>query len=80
MDFCGMALKPKNGNRLAERLADIARSLSLTRQEQLIVAALLLSMVTGALIMHWRREYGWRHPLPTGAATPRVSASPSGGS
>jgi hypothetical protein len=74
-----MALKPKHGNRVAERLADIARSLSLTRQEQLIVAALLLSMVAGALIMHWRREYGWQHPLPPGAPAPRASASSSGG-
>jgi hypothetical protein len=79
MDFCGMALKPKHGNRMAERIASIARMLTLTRQEQLIVAALLISMVIGALVMHLRQEYGWRHPLPAGEATPRASASPGGG-
>jgi hypothetical protein len=69
-------LKPKNANQTAERIAELLRILSLTRQEQLIVAALLISMLLGAVVMHLRREYGWHHPIPAAAATPH--ASPTG--
>jgi hypothetical protein len=77
-----MALKPKHSNRTAARVAEFIRTLTLTRQEQGIVAALLISMLVGAMIMHWRREYGWHHPLPAGLPTPGAAAraaSPAGG-
>jgi hypothetical protein len=71
-----MALKPKHGSRPAERVTEFLRTLSLTRQEQIIVAALLLSMVVGAMVMHLRREYGWHHTMPAGSPAPRAASSP----
>jgi hypothetical protein len=62
--------KLQEGNPLAERLAAFARSLTLTRQEQALVAAILISMLVGAVVMHYRREYRLSHP---------VEAAPAGG-
>jgi len=73
-----MSKRPAD-NPLAERAAALLRMLILTREEQLIAAALLISMLVGAAVMHWRREYGWHHPIPQ-AATPHAgAASPPGG-
>ena len=46
-----------------DRLAAIARSLTLTPQEQAMVAAILLSMLVGAIVMHCRRDYRLNHPV-----------------
>jgi len=48
---------------LRDRLAALARSLTLTWQEQAMVAVILLSMLVGALVMHYRREYRIHHPV-----------------
>ena len=55
-----------------DRLAGFARSLTLTRQEQAMVAAILLSMMVGAVVMHYRREYRLQHPAEA-SPTPRSS-------
>jgi hypothetical protein len=54
--------KPQEGNPLTDRLAALAKSWTLTRQEQAMVTAILLSMLVGAVVMHWRREYRVSHP------------------
>jgi len=48
---------------LRERLADQVRAFTLTRQEQAMVAGILLSIVVGAVVMHYRREYRLEHPV-----------------
>jgi hypothetical protein len=68
----------KRQGSLRERLTAIARSLTLTWQEQAMVAAILLSMLVGALVMHWRREYRVSHPSEASPA-PRAAASPADG-
>jgi len=62
--------KRQDGNPLRERLAAFARSLTLTRQEQVMAGALLLSMLVGAVVMHYRREYRIEHPI-VASPTPR---------
>jgi len=57
-----------------EWLAAIARALTLTRGEQALVAAILLSMLAGVLVMHYRREYRVNHPVAA-SPTPRRAAS-----
>lgn len=57
---------------LRDRLAGIARSLTLTRQEQAMVAAILLSMLVGAVVMHYRREHRLQHALD--ASPPPLSS------
>jgi len=71
-------MKRQEGNPLAGRLSAFGRSLSLTWQEQWMVAALLLSMLTGALVMHYRREYRAHHPVQA-SPTPRGSAGSTAG-
>jgi len=61
--------KPQEHSPLREWLVTIARSCTLTRQEQAMVAAILLSMLAGAVVMHCRREYRLSHPAE-GAPTP----------
>jgi hypothetical protein len=63
---------------LRERLSGFVRSLTLTWQEQMMVAVILLSMLAGALVMHYRREYRLSHPVQASPA-PREAASPAGG-
>jgi hypothetical protein len=53
----------------------VARSLALTRQEQAMVAAILLSMLVGSLVMHLRREYRLQHPAQTTVAPHRASGA-----
>ncbi|MGA3172128.1 MAG: hypothetical protein ABSE62_14065 [Chthoniobacteraceae bacterium] len=62
---------------LRDRLVRIARSLTLTRQEQAMVAAILLSILVGAIVMHYRREYRLQHPVEA-SPTPRHSQEPYG--
>ncbi len=65
-------------NPLRDRLTGFARSITLTRQEQALVAALLLSMLVGSLVMHYRREYRLNHPIeasPTPRGHPHSSAN-----
>jgi hypothetical protein len=62
--------KRQDGISLPERLAATARSLTLTRQEHAMAAAILLSMMVGALVMHYRREYRIDHPVQA-SPTPR---------
>jgi hypothetical protein len=69
--------KRQEGNPLGPWLASFARSLTLTRQEQAMAAALLLSIVTGALVMHYRREYRVHHPIEA-SPTPRAASSAGG--
>jgi hypothetical protein len=71
--------KRQEANPLRNRLIAFARSITPSWQEQSMVAALLLSMLIGALVMHSRREYRLHHPLPP-SPTPRPAAqSPAGG-
>jgi len=46
-----------------ERIVEVARMLTLTRQEQALAGAILLSLVVGAVVMHWRAEYRLAHPV-----------------
>jgi hypothetical protein len=68
----------KRQGSLRERLTAIARSLTLTWQEQAMVAVILFSMLTGALVMHYRREYRLSHPVEASPA-PHSAASPADG-
>jgi hypothetical protein len=68
--------KRQEGAPLPERLAAIVRSLTLTRQEQAMAAAILLSMLVGALVMHYRREYRLNHPIAA-SPTPRLGLDSS---
>ena len=61
-----------------ERLAAIGRSLTLTWQEQAMVAAILLSMLAGAMVMHYRREYRVSHPVEA-SPTPRGDSQSTAG-
>jgi hypothetical protein len=70
--------KRQEANPLGERLVAFARSLTLTRGEQVMVAALLLSMLVGALVMHYRREYRLHHPVEASPAPHGASSSPAG--
>ena len=71
--------KRQEGNPLRDRLAGFARAIIPTWQERAMVAAILLSMLAGSLVMHWRREYRLRHPVEA-TPTPRgEAASPAGG-
>jgi hypothetical protein len=69
--------KRQEGAPLPDRLAAFARSLTLTRQEQAMVAAILLSMLVGAVVMHYRREYRLHHALEA-SPTPRPTPTSSG--
>jgi hypothetical protein len=64
--------KRQDGTPLSEKLAAIARCLTPTRQEQAMVAAILLSMMIGAVVMHYRREYRLRHGIEA-SPTPKSS-------
>jgi len=55
--------KRQEATPLRDRLAGFARSLTLTRQEQALAAAILLSIMVGAVVMHYRREHRLQHPL-----------------
>jgi hypothetical protein len=62
---------------LSAWLATHARSLALTRQEQAMAAAILLSMLVGALVLHFRREYHLAHPSPAAPGNPGETQIPS---
>jgi len=62
--------KRQEGNPLRDWLAEFARAITPTRQEQLMVAAILLSMLVGSIVMHCRREYRLNHPVEA-SPTPR---------
>jgi hypothetical protein len=67
--------KPPNKDPFRDRLVAFARSLTLTHQEQILAGAILLSLLVGSLVMHYRRH----HPPPIpAAASPasRQSSSP----
>jgi hypothetical protein len=51
-----------------ERARGHLRSLTLTLQEQALVAAILLSIVLGSAIQYWRREYRLSHPAAAAPA------------
>jgi hypothetical protein len=67
--------KPQQANPLRERLAGFARAITPTRQEQSMVAAILLSLLVGAIVMHYRREYRLHHPVE---ASPTPRSTPAG--
>jgi len=64
--------KRQDATPLRDRLAAFARSLTPTPQEQAMVAAILLSLLVGAIVMHYRREYRLRHSLDA-SPTPQSS-------
>jgi hypothetical protein len=70
--------KPPAPSPLRTRLAHFARSLTPTGQEQAMIAALLLSMLLGAIVMHYRREYRLTHPIDP-SPTPPSSQLPAAG-
>ncbi len=43
-----------------------------------MVAALLLSLLVGFIVMHYRREYRLHHPAPA-SPTPRPGSQPRAG-
>ena len=53
-------------------LAGLARRFTLTWEERAMVAAILLSMLVGALVMHYRREYRLEHPAMV-SPTPKAA-------
>jgi hypothetical protein len=59
-----------------QRLAIFVRSLTPTWPERAMVAALLLSLLTGAIVMHYRREYRLTHPIMASPTPPHL---PPGG-
>ena len=61
--------KRQEATPLRDRLAGFARSLTLTRQEQAMAAAILLSMLVGAVVMHYRREHRLQHAPPAPLST-----------
>ena len=69
--------KRQEGTSPRDRLADFIRRLTLTWQEQMLVAAILLSMAVGALVMHYRREYRLHHPAEATPAPKHEAASPA---
>jgi hypothetical protein len=62
--------KRQDGPPLSERLAAWGRTITPTREEQAMVAAILLSLLTGAVVQHCRREYRIDHPVQA-SPTPR---------
>ncbi len=70
--------KLPRANPLRAWLAGFARSITPTRQEQAMVAALLLSLLVGFIVMHYRREYRLHHPA-TASPTPRPGSQPRAG-
>lgn len=63
---------------LRDRLGALARSLTLTGPEQAMVAAILLSMLVGAIVMNYRREYRLQHPIEAAPASRHGWESPGG--
>ena len=57
--------KEKPRATLGERTVALVQSLSLTADERLLVLAVLVSLLTGAATMHWRRQYLLDHPGAT---------------
>ena len=60
--------KRQSGEVSRERLMAIVRALTPTDQEKAMVVAILLSMLIGALAMHFRSQYRLSHPAPAAAA------------
>ena len=60
---------------LRERLAALVRFVTLTPQEQAMVAAILLSMLVGTVVAHCRREYRLQHPVLASPTPRRASKS-----
>jgi hypothetical protein len=52
-----------------ERILEAARMLTLTRQEQILAGAIVLSLLVGAVVKHYRREYRIAHPAVVAPAT-----------
>jgi hypothetical protein len=71
--------KRQEGNPMRERLAAFAHSLTLTWQEQAMVAILLVSMLVGAMVMYYRREYRLQHPAAVSPAPRQGVQSAAGG-
>lgn len=67
--------KRQDGIPLRERLADCARSLTPTPPEKAMVIAILLSILVGAAVMHYRREYRLHHPVQASPAPHRAVKS-----
>ena len=55
------------------RIVIFWQSFSLTWDERALMLAVLLSLLVGAVVMHWRREYLLSHPM----AAPSPTASPT---
>ena len=70
--------KPQDPSPLREWLAAFARSLTLTPQERILAAAILLSLLFGSIVLHYRRDYRIAHPAAA-SPTPRRTPSSSGG-
>jgi hypothetical protein len=68
--------KRQEGNPMRDRLAEFARSITPTRQEQLMAASILISMLVGSIVMHYRREYRVHHPIEA-SPSPRSSSQSS---
>ncbi len=70
--------KLQRANPLRAWLAGFARCIVPTRQEQAMIAAILLSLLAGSIVNHCRREYHLQHPTPA-SPTPRPATQPRAG-
>jgi hypothetical protein len=70
--------KLQPANPLRAWLAGFARAITPTRQEQAMVAVLLVSLLTGSIVTHCRREYRLHHPAAASPSPRPASQSPAG--
>ena len=70
--------KRQEANPLRNRLAAFARSITPTTQEQMMVAAILLSLLVGSIVTHCRGEYRVQHPVAASPAPRPALQSPAG--
>jgi Na+-transporting methylmalonyl-CoA/oxaloacetate decarboxylase gamma subunit len=68
--------KRQSGQISRERLIRIGRALTLTTQEMAMVVVIFLSMLIGAVAMHYRNQYRLAHPQPAAPAQ-HEAASPA---
>lgn len=47
---------------------DVAHSLPLTADERILIGAIMLSILAGTVIQHYRQEYRIHHPIAAPAA------------
>lgn len=73
-----MAEEPAPDKPKRRGMRDVARKLgnimTLTPQEKALIICILLSIVVGAMVKHYRRVYRETHPLQAPSPTPSLRA------